>query len=501
MQLASQKISLFMIALVAGVSAVTLWLVPAEFMLYWLAGIGGLTAFATYVVLGNPLIGLLTWFASVTCLDEEFARLILPGFFNLTIPRVFLAVLVLVFLSMGAVGRLRIRWAWPTSGLMVLVLAYFTLSAAVSGFKTASIVSVHYRLIGGYWFPFLVFVMLVHCIQYDRDVRRLLTFFFMLGLYLTFTGWAEYFQLWSLVWPDYIADPTKGIHWGRVRGPFLASPIMGLALVYVFYNNLVLARMSGPGMRWACRLASLGTLPVIFWTHTRSVWLAAALGGMLWIGFSRRGMNRIVSLSLIAAVVIVGASYNWSNITSTQREVGGVTSVEPIYVRLGLMLITWDMFTDRPVFGCGFGHFRDYAPQYAHNPTSPYYAFASTAIEHNNFLSILAECGAVGVVLYVVLLVALLRSSLRVYRRLPAVGSELSSRDVVVLYWILFVDYFIDAMFRETSVSPFANCLFFGLSAVVFALDYLLGPKPLLEPETGLSTARHSGGGLALAPA
>jgi hypothetical protein len=53
------------------------------------------------------------------------------------------------------------------------------------------------------------------------------------------------------------------------------------------------------------------------------------------------------------------------------------------------------------------------------------------------------------------------------------------SRDTIVLYWILAAAYLIDGTFRETSDNPFANCLFFGLSAVPVALDYLLSPVPL----------------------
>jgi len=230
-----------------------------------------------------------------------------------------------------------------------------------------------------------------------------------------------------------------------------------------------------------CRLAAVATIPVIFWTQTRSVWLALLAAGALWVALSRRGLSRGVWLSAILAVSIFGAAYNWRDIASTRREAGGVTSLEPIYVRLGLFLITRDMFFDRPVVGVGFGHFRDHAMRYAHNPSSPYYAFASSAMEHNNFLSIVAECGLVGLVLYLWLLILLLRASIRLYRRLPPLGTEPVCRDIVVLYWVLYLDFFIDAMFRETSVSPFANALFFGLSGVIFALDYLLGPEPLPE--------------------
>ncbi|NLX07551.1 MAG: hypothetical protein GXY33_20620, partial [Phycisphaerae bacterium] len=80
-------------------------------------------------------------------------------------------------------------------------------------------------------------------------------------------------------------------------------------------------------------------------------------------------------------------------------------------------------------------------------------------------------------VLYVLVLIGLLRVSLRVYRRLSPTGRGWMTRDFVVLYWIMFANYLIDAMFRETSVDPFNNSLFFVLSGMVLGMDFLLaGP-------------------------
>jgi hypothetical protein len=50
---------------------------------------------------------------------------------------------------------------------------------------------------------------------------------------------------------------------------------------------------------------------------------------------------------------------------------------------------------------------------------------------------------------------------------------------LLVLYWILTAAYLIDGTFRETSDNPFANSLFFGLSAVPVALGVLLSPAPI----------------------
>jgi O-antigen ligase len=141
--------------------------------------------------------------------------------------------------------------------------------------------------------------------------------------------------------------------------------------------------------------------------------------------------------------------------------------------------MTWDIVQQHPIFGVGFGHFRDFAPAFATDPSSPFYAFGSSALEHNNLLSIVAETGLVGMALYLVMVFVILRSSIRLYRKLPSMAVGFISRDLLVLYWILAMAYFIDGTFRETSDNPLANSLFFGLSAVPVALDYLLSPVPI----------------------
>jgi len=62
-------------------------------------------------------------------------------------------------------------------------------------------------------------------------------------------------------------------------------------------------------------------------------------------------------------------------------------------------------------------------------------------------------------------------------RRLPDESTGVIGRDLFVLYWVLVVVYLVDAMFRETSVHPFTNSLFFGMSGLVAALHWLI-PSP-----------------------
>jgi len=459
------------------VPVVLSWL-PADAMpVYWLS-IGGLCAFVFWAVKGDLLSAVLAWFATLIVLHEEFWRVAVPFFFSLTVPRIGIVVLVLLLLAMIVLGRVRLRHAWPISGVITALAAYFFISAVVSGFETRSVVSVHYRLIGGYVFPFTVFGLVLHGFKAERDFRRLAIFFAILSIYLTFTGWCEQFDLRALVVPSFINDPSVGIHWGRVRGPFVMSAAMGLALVYCYFNNLVLARNVRHGS-WLLYGLNILMLPVIFWTKTRSVWLVFILCSVVWVVYSRRRSTWVVSVSLLLALTLLVAVINMDNFLGTERAKGGLTDMEPILLRVGLAKMTWQMLQEHPLFGVGFGHFRDHAPGFARDPSSATYAFGSSALEHNNLLSILAETGIIGGVLYLGMVVLLLRYSIRLYRKLPATGAGFINRDLLVLYWILALAYFIDGTFRETSDNPFANSLFFGLSAVPVALDILLSPVPI----------------------
>jgi hypothetical protein len=63
--------------------------------------------------------------------------------------------------------------------------------------------------------------------------------------------------------------------------------------------------------------------------------------------------------------------------------------------------------------GVGFGHFRDYAIQYARTPAVNISKWGSRLMEHNYFLSILADMRIDRLVLYVIMLVMILPDSLR----------------------------------------------------------------------------------------
>ena len=90
---------------------------------------------------------------------------------------------------------------------------------------------------------------------------------------------AEITRQWWLVFPNYISDPTLGIHFGRARGPDLNSASLGIYLTVCLWAAWILR----PHVGRCWQLALLAALPLmvlgIFFTYTRSTWIGLLASG------------------------------------------------------------------------------------------------------------------------------------------------------------------------------------------------------------------------------
>src|SRR5439155_25872060 len=89
------------------------------------------------------------------------------------------------------------------------------------------------ELFGFSFVPATLFIM-SRRLTYDlRSLRVLWKALLTVGFYLGFTGVCEQFNLNALVFPKYILDPTIGIHFDRVRRPFVQAAMQGGAMIAV----------------------------------------------------------------------------------------------------------------------------------------------------------------------------------------------------------------------------------------------------------------------------
>ncbi|MCL6504198.1 MAG: O-antigen ligase family protein [Pirellulales bacterium] len=353
----------------------------------------------------------------------------------LTLDRCLLALLLAAWIVQWGLGRLPRRpWSateWLLVGFVILLAAsMFATDWQAQGVGASPV----WRLVGGYLVPALLFLAARQAPLNEAAVRRLLWCVLLFGIYLSVTALAELAGQWSLVFPRYIADPKLGLHFGRARGPMLHSVSLGLYLCAALSAAVVLALGGG---RWT-RAVTAAVVPLfgvgLYGTYTRSVWLGAALAVFVILGLALRGRARTAVVgSLIACALLVGL-LKLDSLLNLQREGSTTLSRLSAGMRASFAYVSWQMFLDRPLLGCGFGQFpRAKLPYLSDRSTELHLESIRGYVHHNTFLSLLVETGLVGLGLFLVLLLRWWRQAWRLAREglpLAATSSLWAGQDL-----------------------------------------------------------------------
>ena len=211
----------------------------------------------------------------------------------------------------------------------------------------------------------------------------------------------------------------------------------------------------------------------------------------IWVWPRARATRIALTLTTAAALAIFTFAM-WDRLSSENRERGGVAERAPVISRIELAKVSVDLAGKHPLTGVGLGRFQVAAGESPRmrEMGSQAAIFAPGAVEHNNFLSMLAETGIPGALIYAALIFALLAVSIRLYRVLPATALGFLDRRFIGFYWIVWLAFFIDSMFRLTTFSPFPNGMFLLLGGVMVGYHHLLGPQPI-----GLPASSPAGAG------
>ncbi len=235
----------------------------------------------------------------------------------------------------------------------------------------------------------------------------------LLGTYLAITGLAEVTRQWWAVFPTYIRNPELGTHFGRARGPALNSVSMGTHLAIAFWATyILLPRLNRPLCLLALGSMCLMGLAIVA-TYTRSVWLGAALGGvvMLWLQTPRHLRVPVAFSTALAGGLAL--AIGWNAIVYLDREDSGAVSGHSVSQREAFTYVSWNMFKDHPVAGVGFGRFYDTKLPYLSDRSQSFELESLRDLHHHNtFLGLLVETGLVGLCGYIAVLLGWCRIGL-----------------------------------------------------------------------------------------
>lgn len=423
-----------------------------------------------YCVQGSLVMGALAVVIAGVCLGHPFWNMDL-GLVPLTLDRLLLVGLVAAYVVQGRLGRTAPKPIGPADRWLGGLLVVLTANFLCTGFSLEKLEqgSAVWRLASGYWIPALVYWVARQSPMDHRTVRRVWGGLSWLGVYLAVTGILEKNQQWWAVFPRYIADPQVGLHFGRARGPMVHAVSFGF---YVAVCGVAAFFWSWGKGRWA-RLAFLGALPLfgvaLLFSFTRSVWLGAALAGLVLIGLGLRGRIRIVALASLLILGSLIAIANRDRLIAFERESSASETAQSVRMRGAFAYVSWQMFLDRPIFGFGFGRFpKAKLPYLADRQTDLPLESIRDYVHHNTFLSLLTETGLVGLGMFLGLLAAWAQTAWKLIHTLHYTPWAQAQG---LFFSAVLACYLCQALFHEMSYLPTDHILIFFLAGLTVGIE------------------------------
>jgi hypothetical protein len=377
--------------------------------------------------------------------------------FTVTPDRFFLVLLFLVVGARFLSGRFRLRSA---GGGEVYIMGLFGALCTMSWIFTGlDFGTVRYRwlttLFNLIYFPFGVYLIAKNTLYKRPSTISLLWAIVGIGTYLAITGVCEHFRVNWLVWPKYILDPTIGIQFGRVRGPFASSVAMGEWLIITFIGASLLLQFTSGVSGWYLRGLTGLAIIVIYFTNTREVWLSFAAVVVIGICFGsglRARLLSVVLIVLMAFLIGIGSKFSAGQKTLFSRR------QETVNYRLANYQTDYKMGMNNFFFGVGYGNFK-YEWRKYFGPEERQLVKDLTDGNHNTYLGLFAETGIFGLLLYVSLLLYLGGKCIASWWQLPAEADF--EKNFAVTSLGLVAVMMIEAVFSDQRFDPILNVILF----------------------------------------
>ncbi len=241
----------------------------------------------------------------------------------------------------------------------------------------------------------------------------------------------------------------------RLAGPFQHRDLYYIVIMTMFFMVL-LDSVPGGGhsnekraLSSSVRWVLLFVAPVmIFLTWTRGNWLGFLSGASVFTLLGYRLLSRhwrllakglpLVLLPLIIIIVL----------TSLPQQVvqDRILRHKTVYSRLAAWQLGIQEALKHPIFGIGLNNTRDVLG----TSDSLYARARSVTTQHNSFLAIFAELGAVGLILYLAIVVSIVRIGLNLYHK----GAHLHDRWKGIGVIAIMMAHLIPAFFSNILYVP-----------------------------------------------
>lgn len=398
---------------------------------------------AAIVIHRHPLVAVLIWLVlNQFLLTTEFLLPYRVAFwaFHRALPPAALGIIAIASM-LGVSPR-----PLPRLGLPELAMAGYLVASLLSiVLLSESPLAMSYRLYDRVFVPMCLYLIARLTVATGRDIERLAAAACLVC--------AAQVSVGALAWalPGLLPDAWLTQRGQRTIGSLVNTSTYTSALVFcaALMFQVALSRRRGP-LR-ALYLGMLGAAACfVFLSFSRASWLGGLLVllGMYCLRPALMTRIGLIAAPLLALALSVGALSH--HLDWARERLYSEQSVGSALDRLPALMAAVRMFEAKPAFGWGYQNFELYDRRFQERVLGLPNDNKDHA-NHNAYLTILAEQGAVGLLLYLTPPLALLARSAAAYRRLPAEG--VWSRQLLALLWLVALHIFVQNSFTPAWVT------------------------------------------------
>jgi O-antigen ligase len=332
----------------------------------------------------------------------------------------------------------------------------------------------------------ILYFVVKSCISEQRHVVWIIVSLIVVGFYSALMGFYDHFTgNMSLV---ALIGVRAGLIWGDVGGR-AAGPYLNPALLAMFLGiaAALAYHYAGYARRAVTRMLCLAVIPIMvlscYWTYTRGGYLVLVLSFLLMVFLAKSGRKRyaVFLLAGILAVVIL-IPVAMSNKQVRYRLTNDATAKSRIVAAAALI----NTVKKHPWFGVGLGNGNVEMIKYVESVrdipgmriwegigTWPkQFELPKHTTSHSTYLTVLADHGIFGALIYVSMYLAFFAHLWHVRQRLPATG--LLSANFAALVITLLLGFTLSINTLRVDNHEYVTCAIWILIAATVRLGELL---------------------------
>jgi len=443
-----------------------------------IAVLGGLIV----VIFSSPVNGLLLWvilspyaLAPYTTLWHILNIRLPPGIPDLTMGRLIIGVLSIVWVAQLASGKRRMRRFGAVEVFMAIfcIMVLPSVAAGLSGINRTV-----QTLFDKFIMPFLVFLLAKNLYEEEVGLDKLGGTLVVIGGYLSFmvfhehvTGQPLFYQFGRTL--SYTRSLPKIV--SLLGNPAFLGTVLGMIVPVALFKFVWERSMYTRVLYGALFLvALLGN----FFCYNRGAWLALIASLLVMIIFNRE--YRRILLPIILIVALVGLVY-WQALSETAVVSERLSNTSSLRFRLNMLEVSRKLIRDHPLFGVGFDNFGYYYLQYGgYWPTLAY----DIPTPHNTYILVLSTMGFVAFIPYVLIFLSML------WEMRTAIHScgeeEQRDRSLLVSGYAVLTVYTVSAAAVDLYVNTFTSIVFFLIMGIILGhASYLRASQTRLRETRG----------------